>query len=136
MYNFFLNIIIMMRYFKHPFFWIALAFVCYLLSLFLLATWASILVAIAGIALALVALQLLLNRGKKKNKSKRHKKLTMLEKAMYAGVVVVIALCVSTNSNLLLPVCWLAIIATGIWYLNECLVEYVAGEAKRKAKRR
>ena len=126
-----------MRYFKNPLFWIALAFICYLLSLFLLTTWASSLVAIVGVGLSLVALQLLLNRGKdKKNKRRRHKKLTMYEKAMYAGVVIVIALCVSTNFNLLAPVCWLVAIAAGVWYLNECLEKHVNEGAKRKAKKR
>jgi dipeptide/tripeptide permease len=125
-----------MRYLKNPVCWIALAFICYLLSLFVLTTWASILFSIAGIGLSLAALQLLLNRGKKKNKRRRYRKLTMYEKAMFAAVVVVIALCVSTNFNLLAPVCWIVAIAAGVWFLNECLEECVKEEAKRKAKKR
>ena len=124
----------MAKYFKNPFFWVVLAFICYLLSIMLLTTWASIFVAIVGIGLSLVAFQLLSNR-RKDNKGKKQKKVSSLEKAGYASVVVVIALCVSTNLSLLAPVCWLVAIAAGIWYLNEYLEDHAQEDAKKKKRR-
>ena len=116
---------------KNPFFWIGLAFICYLFALFLTVEWASIVVAIAGVGLSLVAFQLLSNR-RKDNKGKKQKKVSSLEKAGYASVVIVIALCVSTNLSLLAPVCWLVVIAAGVWYLNESLTEHVQDRTRRK----
>ena len=116
---------------KNPFFWIGLAFICYLVALFLTVEWASIVVAILGTALALVAVQFVPNR-KKNKKSKKLKKITSLEKSVYASVVIVIALCVSTNLSLLAPVCWLVVIAAGVWYLNESLTEHVQERTRRK----
>lgn len=124
----------MAKYFKNPFFWVVLAFICYLLSIMLLTTWASIFVAIVGIGLSLVAFQLLSNR-RKDNKGKKQKKVSSLEKAGYASVVVVIALCVSTNLSLFAPVCWLVAIAAGIWYLNEYLEDHAQEDAKKKKRR-
>jgi uncharacterized membrane protein len=98
-----------------------------------LTTWASILVAIVGIGLSLVAFQLLTKLRKDCNGKK--KKVSSLEKAGYASVVVVIALCVSTNFSLLAPTCWLVAIAAGIWFLNEYLEDHMQEDAKKKKRR-
>jgi cobalamin synthase len=121
----------MAKFFKNPFFWVVLAFICYLLSIMLFTTWASILLAIVGVGLALFAFQLLSNL-RKDDKGNKRKKITSLEKAGYASVVVVIALCVSTNLSLLAPVCWLVVAATGVWYLNEYLEDHAHESTKRR----
>lgn len=125
----------MLKHFKNPLCWVSLAFVCYLLSMVILITWLSVLFAFVGIGLAMVALKLL-RKHEKNKKGRKHRKLSILEKGSYAGIVVVVALCVSAHFNLLAPLCWLVVLASGMWYLLECAEEYVKEYMKSKSKKK
>ena len=121
----------MIKYLKNPFFWVGIAFVCYLVTLFVSTAWVSLLLAVIGIVGCLVAGKLLDNH-LKNNKDKKKKKLSMLSKSMYACIIIVLAMCVSTLSPVFAPICWCVAFGMGIWYLYERVQEYMKEVARNK----
>ena len=123
----------MSKYFKNPFVWVGLAFVCYLVTLFVSTAWVSLLFAVIGIAGCLVAGKLLDNHLKSK-KDKKKKKLSMLSKGMYASIIIMLAMCVSTLSSVFAPICWCVAFGVFVWYLYERVQDYMKEVARSKRK--
>ena len=123
----------MIKYFKNPFFWVVVALVCYLSTFFVPTAWVSMLLAVIGIVVCLVAGKLLDNH-LKNNKDKKKKKLSMLSKSMYAAVIIMMAMCVSALSPVVAPICWCVAFGMGIWYLYERVQEYMKEVARSKRK--
>ena len=121
----------MSKYFKNPFLWVIVALVCYLATFFVAIAWIHMLLAVIGIVACLVAGKLLDNHVKN-GKDKKKKKLSMLTKSMYAAVIIVMAMCVSTFSPLVAPICWCVAFGVFVWYLYERVQEYMREAAKAK----
>ena len=121
----------MSNYFKNPFVWVVVALVCYLATFFVAIAWVRVLLAVIGIVVCLVAGRLLDNH-LKGNKDKKKKKLSMLTKSMYAAVIIMLAMCVSTLSPMFAPFCWCVALGMAIWYLYEKVQEYMKEVARNK----
>lgn len=126
----------MNKYFKNPFVWVIVAFVCFLFAWFMPVKWVSVLFAFLGIGFSLVAWKLLDNHEKNKNATRRKKKLSSFERSMYVSLIIVMAMCVSTLSSLIAPVCFIVALAVFIWYLYEKVQEYMKEAARAKTKRK
>lgn len=124
----------MNEYFKNPLVWVGVAFVCFLFAWFMPVRWVSVVFAFLGIGFCLVAWKLLDKHEKNKKNTKRKNKVSRLERIMYTSLIIVMAMCVSTLSTLIAPVCFIVALAVFIWYLYELVQEYMKDAAKKKHK--
>ena len=121
----------MVKYLKNPFVWVVMALVCYVIAFFVPVAWIHFGAGVLGVVFCLVGGKLLDNHIKN-SKDKKRKKLSMLTKSMYASVIIVMAMCVSTFSPLVAPICWCVAFAMFIWYLYERVQEYMKEVARNK----